>query len=281
MMLSMAGYVFNDAAMKSVLQEVNFHQAIFIRSGIAALLMLIAGWMFGAFKNGHLVVHTMRSRLVWFRTIAELGGTWFFITALMNSSLVNATAILQLLPLSVALAASVFLGEKVGWRRYLAIAIGFGGVLLIIKPGAEEFNVYSLYAVIATLCITVREIITRKFDDQVLSPVVSMFTAVAICLMGLVGMQFFPLDTISKGQAGLFCFAAVMVMVGYLCSVLAMRTGEISFVSGFRYSILIWALVLGIVIFGDIPDIWEIVGAIIIVASGLFVSAREARQKRH
>ena len=76
-------------------------------------------------------------------------------------------------------------------------------------------------------------------------------------------------------------FAAVMVMVGYLCSVLAMRTGEISFVSGFRYSILIWALVLGIVIFGDIPDIWEIVGAIIIVASGLFVSAREARQKRH
>ena len=178
-------------------------------------------------------------------------------------------------PLTITLGAALFLGETVGWRRYAAIIAGFLGVLLIVKPGTDGFNFFAIYALISTLFITMRDLVTRQMPRHIPSLLVSLVTAIVITTMGAIGSLFEPWQPVSGHHIALLVAAACILMVGYVCSILAMREGEVSFISPFRYSILIWALLIGFFVFGDVPDIWSSLGAVIIVASGLFTFYRE------
>lgn len=275
MMLSMAGFVLNDTLMKLVAGELSLFQAILIRGIFATFFMFLLCAYMGVFKGNSSVLRLLGHRTVLFRTIGEAGGTYFFLSALFEMPIANVTAVLQILPLTITLAAALFLGETVGWRRYAAIIAGFLGVLLIVKPGTEGFNFFAIYALISTGFITLRDLVTRKMPDHIPSLLVSLVTAVVITMMGAIGSLFEPWHAVSGSQVAILFGAAAILLVGYICSILAMRAGEVSFVSPFRYSILIWALVLGFVVFGDIPDTLSIIGATIIVASGLFTFYRE------
>jgi drug/metabolite transporter (DMT)-like permease len=214
------------------------------------------------------------------RIIGELGGTVCYLTALMHIPIANATAILQALPLAVTLGAAVFLKEPVGWKRYTAIAVGFAGVLVIVRPGAEGFDAYALLAVVAVCFVTLRDLATRRLSGPVPSLFVAFLTAVSIMLLGAVMLPVTEWQPVEASHLIIIAVGACALFFGYVFSVSSMRVGEVAFVAPFRYTILIWAILLGVVIFGHIPDAWTLVGASIIVATGVFTFYRERRLSR-
>jgi len=272
MSASMAAFVFNDALMKSVSGEVGLYQAILVRGVIVTLLI-------GAYAlyKGALWPRLSFSdwRLLALRSVGEVGSTLCFLTALFHMPLANAIAILQSMPLAVTLAAAVFLGVPVGWRRYTAIAVGFVGVLLIVQPTGSGFNQYSLLAVAAVLFLVLRDLTTRQMSAAVPSVFVAFTAALVVLLVGASVSVVEPWAPLSTGSLVALASAACFIFFGYTCAVMAMRVGDISFVSSFRYTILLWALGLGYFAFGDIPDQLSLVGIAIVTASGLYTFYRE------
>jgi drug/metabolite transporter (DMT)-like permease len=188
----------------------------------------------------------------------------------------NVTAIIQALPLTVSLAGAIFLGEALGWRRLSAIMVGFVGVMLIVRPGGEGFTVYSVYVLLAVACVTVRDLAARRMSHSVPTLRVALFAALGVLLFSGVGTMatetWTQVDPLGLAKlAG----ASVFIIGGYIFSVSAMRSGEIGFVAQFRYSSLLVALVLGLVLFGEWPDRLTLIGSAIIVATGLFTLYRE------
>ena len=272
MMASMAAFVFNDASMKGLSDEIPLFQAIFLRGLLTSFLMVIL-----AQQNGSLSFHFAASDrlLIAIRTAAEIGATVFFITALFKMPLANATAILQVLPLAVTLAGALFLREAIGWRRLIAILIGFIGVMLIVQPGTEGFSIYSIFVILAVVLVTVRDLTVRKLSPNVPSLSVALISALGVtAFAGLasIGEQWvFP----SRLALVQLVAASIFIIGGYVFSVMTMRFGDISAVTPFRYTSLLWALLLGWIAFGDWPNGLTLIGATIVVATGIFTLVRE------
>jgi drug/metabolite transporter (DMT)-like permease len=277
MMASMAAFTANDAFMKAVLAHMPFFQAVFLRGVFTVLLLLPLAHALGAvrlrFPDGD-------GRRVALRTLAEIGAAYFFITAISKMPLANATAILQALPLTVALGAMLFLGEPLGWRRLTAILIGFAGVLLIVQPGAAGFNIYALWALAAVACVTVRDLVTRRLSAAVPSLGVALWAAGGVAVfagLGSLTEVWVPVDVVTFAW---LAAAAGLINAAYLFSVMVMRVGEIGFVAPFRYAGLLFALAIGVGIFGEMPDAAMILGSLIVVGTGLYTFHRERRVAR-
>ncbi len=272
MTLSMAGFTLNDACMKALAGDLPLGQAVFLRGVIASVLIYLLGRSLGALS---FQLPKREWKLIGLRALAEIGSTYTFLMALFNIPIANVTAILQALPLTVALAAWLFLSEPLGWRRLLAIGVGFIGVLLIIQPGGAGFSVWSMYALGTVGFVTFRDIIVRRMARSTPSMTVAFLNAVVITLAfgGMSwGEVWAPVDA---RAVGLLMLAAVFIFGGYLFSVMVMRVGEIGFVAPFRYTGMITALVVGYLFFGDWPDVLTLLGAAIVVAMGLFTLYRE------
>ncbi|WP_407495023.1 DMT family transporter [Pseudooceanicola sp. MF1-13] len=277
MVLSMALFTINDVLMKLLAGEVPLHQILLLRNGAATLVFLALAWRSGAFVRG---LSGRDARLALLRGLAEVATAYFFLTALFNMPLANVTAVLQSAPLMVMVAAALFLGEPIGWRRILAVVIGFSGVLLILRPGPDGFNVFAIYVLISVMCLTVRDIVTRNISKEAPTLLVTAITSGMVAIFfGAkgIGGEWIALDARS---GGLVAGSALMVLGAYLASVQAMRLGEVSFVSPFRYTAMIWALVLGYVVFGDWPTNLTLIGAGIVVGSGMYSFFREMRVTR-
>jgi drug/metabolite transporter (DMT)-like permease len=267
-----SAYVINDAFMKLLFSEIALFQAIFLRSIITVPPVLVMVWITKvAISN----FSKQDKRLILLRVVAEIFTTIAYLTALKHMPLANVTAILQALPLAITMAAALFLSEPVGWRRWTAILVGFVGVLIVVRPGLEGFNIYSLSALMAVIFITVREISTRKLTSEVPTITVVLSTAVGSALFAGIMMIGSELDTVSALSWLLILGAAVAVSIATLLSVMAMRIGEIGFVSPFRYTSMLGAIGLGILLFGDWPDQPTLVGTLIIVSTGIYTFHRE------
>lgn len=277
MMGSMAAFTVNDAIVKLLGGSLPLFQIITLRGALTSVWVFLLARHLGAL---HLRFDRRDRVLVAMRCVSEIGATFFFLTALMNMPLANVTAVLQALPLTVTLGAALIFGEPVGWRRMLAIGIGFCGMLLIVRPGPDGFTTHAIYALLAVTCVTARDLITRRMSSHVPSMVVTLATALTVTGLGLVGsltVSWVPLDL----QSGLLVFgASVFVLIGYLCSVMVMRVGEVGFIAPFRYTSLVWALGLGWLIFGNWPDPVTMLGAGLVVATGLFTLFRERSRRR-
>jgi S-adenosylmethionine uptake transporter len=265
-------YVLNDAIMKLLFADIDFFQAIFLRGLVSLPPLLILALMTKNFLQKY---STKNKRLMGIRILAEIGTTVTFLTALKYMPLANVTAILQSLPLAITMAAAIFLGEKVGWRRWSAILIGFTGVLIIVRPGLVGFSSYSLLALAAVLLLTVREISTRKLDSNIPTVTVAFSTALGSTIFAALMLIGRDWTEVYIASWLLIITAAVSVTVATLLSVVAMRTGDISFVSPFRYTSLIGAIGLGILFFGEWPDGVTFMGACIIVFAGIYSIYRE------
>jgi len=276
MTAAMAAFVFNDMMMKIASDHLTLFQAIFIRGIFTTILVGIMAWRKKALFCA--VSKPDRNILMW-RLVGEIGGTLCFLTALFNMPIANATAILQALPLAVTLAAALFLGEAVGWRRYFAIIVGFAGILIIVRPGSEGFNEYSFWALAAVGFIVVRDLATRRLSSQVPSLFVALLTSVFITLAGALLSPTMEWRAVTGDSLLLLGVAALFILFGYLFSIMTMRIGEIGFVSPFRYTNLIWAILIGIFVFGDIPDQWTLVGSSVVIAMGIYAFHRERRTR--
>lgn len=277
MMVSMAGFVSNDTCMKLMAGEVPLYQLLLLRGILATALLVVIAAILGQ------LTFRMSGRdalLILLRSLAEVGAAYFFLTALFNMPLPNVTAILKSIPLVLSLAAWAFFNEPLGWRRMSAILIGLVGVIVIINPTGDGFNIYSVYALAALGFVVVRDLTTRKLTGAVPSIMVTIATSFAVMVAFGVASAWQDWVVMTPRQTGLTVASALFVCLGYLTSVMVMRVGDISFVAPFRYTGLVWALILGWLVFGFWPSTQTLIGAGIVVGSGLFMLWRERKLSR-
>jgi S-adenosylmethionine uptake transporter len=269
---AMAAFTINDVCMKALSDELPLFQALFLRGMATSAMLFVLARALGGLR---LRLPARDVKIVLLRNVTEVGSAYFFVTAIFNMPIANATAIMQVMPLSITLAGALFLGEAVGWRRLLAILVGFGGVLLIVRPGGEGFNHYSVYALAAVILVTVRDLLSRRLSAEVPNMTVALFNAVAVMVFFGIGSIFTDWAPLSGKAAAQLGMASVLIIGGYIFSVSAMRVGEVAVVAPFRYTALLWALVLGFVVFGDWPGVLTLTGAGIVVATGVYTFYRE------
>ncbi len=271
MMGSMAAFTLNDTFVKATDGALPLLQLLTLRGLISSILLFLLARRLGSL---HLSMGRGDAVLLGLRCASEVAAAYFFLTALMNMPLANVTAVLQVLPLTVTLGAALFFGERVGWRRMLAITLGFSGMLLIVRPGPEGFSLHAAYALAAVGCVTVRDLTTRRMSPQVSSMTVTLTSALSVFVaagLASIWVDWVPLDGRTTALIG---GSSLFVMLGYLLSVLVMRVGEVSFTAPFRYTGLLWALGLGWVVFDHWPAPLTLLGAGIVAAAGLFTFYR-------
>lgn len=277
MVLSMAAFTCNDAVMKAVTQTLPLYESVALR-GMAVLALMVAA----ALVQGdglRLTVPRRDVAALVIRTAADIVSTLLYLLALRQMALADLSAIMQALPLAVTLAAALFFRERLGWRRLSAIGVGFLGVLLILRPGTGAFDTWSAVALLSMMLIVVRDIATRYFSRQVGSGTIAFHAALAVMLSGFVLGAGEDWRMPDLPEAALLLLSAGFLTVGYLTAVATMRVGEISFVAPFRYTSLVWAILLGLALFGEWPDGWTWVGSALVVGAGLYAILRE-RQLR-
>ncbi len=277
MAVSMLSFISNDALMKFLFQTISVEQGIFMRGLVSVPLLALIAYLR---KSLFVRIDWRNWRVILTRAFAELAATMAFLTALSHMPLANITAILQALPLTVTMFAAIFFGEQVGWRRWSAILAGFIGVLIIIRPGGDGFNEYAVLAIVAVACVTVRDAITRCLDRSVPSLFVAFISAIPIFIYGGVATATTGWTVVSGAIIGIVVVAAIAITCGYLFAVMAMRNGEISFVAPFRYTGMIWAILFGFLLFGDLPDAATILGTMIVIGMGVYAFHRERIRQR-
>ena len=268
MCAAMLAFVVNDSFMKAIAQDMPLFQAIALR-GLGASLGLIA---IAYWREGQLNLFPKGAdlRILSLRTVAEVLATVTFLTALVHMPLATLSAIMQALPLAVTLVAALYYRETIPATVWAAIAAGFIGVLLIIKPGFAGFDRWSVMGLISVACVVVRDLSTRHVSGALPSITVAIWAAVSVTGLGLVGSVFEDWQAVALGQGAMLVGATLSLVVGYITVVMVMRVGDVAIVAPFRYTALLWALAFGWVFFGNLPDIYALIGAGIVVASGIF-----------
>lgn len=275
---AMSAFTFNDIFLKLLAGAVPLSQVIVLRSIMVSLAFAGLGlWLGGLRKR--------LSRRDWsillLRSVAEGGAAYCFLTALFNMEIGSLSAILQALPLTVTLGAALAFGEPVGWRRITAIATGFIGVLMIIRPGTADFTVFAFYGLGAVVFSTVRDLATRRLSTEVPSMTAALAAAVVVAAMGAaMSWSDAPWVAPDPGQILLIAAAAALICLAYLAIVMAMRVGEVGFVAPFRYTSLVVAVLAGVILFGERPGPVTLLGMAIVVGSGLYTLWRERQLRR-
>lgn len=278
MCLSMASFTINDTFMKLVTTTLPLFQAIALRGLVAsAALVAIA---LAASEPSQLVPKGADRWKVALRSVAEIGATAMFLTALSHMPLANLSAILQSLPLAITLGAAIVLKEPVGWQRMMAILVGFCGVFLIIKPGTDGFTVWSMLGVLSVACVAVRDLTTRTLTRATPSAAVAVSASVAVTLMGAVITTWHGWVAVSQQEALYLAISSVALVSGYMLAVMVMRVGDIGMIAPFRYTSLLWAILFGWMLLGSLPDKLTVVGSVIVIATGLYTLLRERRLSR-
>jgi S-adenosylmethionine uptake transporter len=274
MSASMVCFIINDTFTKLLTHDVPIGQFILLRGLFAMTFML--GLVIAA---GHLSMTPYAfDRRVLLRAMLDLGATGLFIAALYHTPLPNLTAVLQAVPLTATLLAMMFLGERVSPQRLVAIAVGFTGVLLVVQPGGEGFTVYSLLGGAAMLCVAVRELVTRGIKLHIPTAVVAFSTTALVTTGGAVWTLIEGFQPVTPLGVGKLAAAAFFLTLAQYLAVLALRVGTVSQTAPFRYTIIVWSLISGWLVFGHIPDGWALAGIALIVASGLYAMWRSQRE---
>lgn len=276
MVVSMFAFTAGDAVVKLITQSVPLTQTMFLRGALTTVGLLLIARMSGTLNWQ--VPPRDRPLLAW-RSVAEVSCSILFFIALMRMPLANATAIMQTLPLMVTLAGFVFLGEPVGWRRILAIILGFVGMLMVIQPGGSDFNLWSLLAVMSMLLVVLRDLVTRRMSSAMPTIMIAVFTSATVTLVSLAGSAFEDWGPVTGSAVMLIPLAASTLLVGYLSIVATMRVGELGFVAPFRYTALFWALLLGWWLFDTLPNRLALAGGGLVTLTGIYTLWRERKRR--
>lgn len=277
MVLAMAAFALEDMFVKSASQSLPVGQILML-FGLGGMIL----FMVMARAQGQSLLHPeICTRPMVLRSLAEVIGRLCYTLAIALTPLSSASAILQATPLVVAAGAVVFFGEQVGWRRWVAIAIGFCGVLLVLRPGVGGFEPASIFAVIGMLGFAGRDLATRAAPPSVSNYQLGIYGFAMLIVAGAVALGWTGGATWPSPLVwGQLAAATVIGVIAYNALTGAMRSGEISVVAPFRYTRLVFAMVLGVLVFGERPDLWTLIGSGVIVGSGLFTVLRARYGRR-
>lgn len=273
MLAAMAAFVLNDAMMKQAATELPTGQVIFLRGVI--MVPALAAFLIVTAAPGTL--RALGHPAILARSAAEVGAALLYLTALFHMPIADCTAILQFTPLALTAGAALFLGAHVGWRRWLATLIGLIGVLIIVRPGANAFNPYAALALLSVAFIAARDLITRTLGAEVPTLVIAFMATAAVALSSIGLMPFETWQWPSAAALLALGGASITLLGAQYWIILAMRTGDIAVVAPFRYSIILWAVAAGFLIWREVPDAATWVGIAIVTAAGLYTFVREHR----
>ncbi len=277
MVLAMAGFALEDMFIKRLAGDLPVGQIIMLIGFGGALV-------FGAITTAQgrrLWSLDLLSHPVLLRNFGEIIGTFGFVMAIALTPLSSASAILQATPLAVTLGAALFLGEAVGWRRWSAILVGFCGVLMVIRPGLEGFEPASLFAVQAVIGLAIRDLATRAVPRTISSMQLSTYAFAMLVPTGAMLLAFHGIPALPSALNWRdLALALLCGVLAYYAIVAAMRLGDVAVITPFRYSRLVFALIIGVMLFDERPDAWTLAGAAIIIASGIYTFWRERRLAR-
>jgi drug/metabolite transporter (DMT)-like permease len=271
MSLAMALFIANDALVKQVSATLPGPQLIFIRGLMATTLVLIMAQAMGHLKNWRLLLN----KRLWIRGSLDAAASLAYLTAVFHLPLANATAINLSSPLFITAFAMVFLKEPVALQRGLLILLGFGGVLLVVQPSSAGFNAYAWLAVLATLLHATRDTLTRAIGLHVPAMLMTLSTAVSVALAAggiTLSQNWMPVDSTSLA---LLFGASLLLSMAYYLLIVGMRSGEISLVAPFRYSGLLFALLIGYVVWDEVPNVLGWAGIFLLAMSGLLILRSE------
>lgn len=274
MILSMACFAVEDTFIKLLSARLPATQILFsVGFGGALITLALAVTL-----NVNLADKILLNKHVISRTIADLFGALFFTSAMVLIPMSLLASILQATPLFVTLGAAILLGEKVGWRRWSAIFIGFLGVIIILQPGYGSFQLASLLGLAAVLCLALRDVVTRDMATEIPTLTVTFYACLAMGSAGFIAYPFFGTPIMpTTFEAILLVCAAIIGVTGYFLIVLATRKGDVSVIAPFRYSRLLFSLGLASLILGEMLTLPILLGGLLVVSSGIYTFGRERR----
>ncbi len=278
MALAMAAFNLSDALTKLATQHLPLGETIFVRGLFATAAVAAAVAIDGSWRRAR----DLATPHLGLRLVGEIGATLFYLMALVHVALPNVSAVFQATPLAMTAAAAIFLGEKVGPRRWIAIAVGFVGVTIIVRPGVAGFEPASIWVLVSVAFVVVRDISTARLGMRLPTSLVTLSTAVTVTMLGLALAPFeHAVSTVTAWtvptlpQIGLLALAATALLTGYVSLIRATQLAETSAIAPYRYTLLVWAFLYGLIFFGDTPDLPTWIGAAIVVATGLYTFHRE------
>lgn len=275
MIVAMAGFALEDLFVKLLSSTISTGQ-------ILVVLGVCSSTVFASLarSQGHeLFAAHAWTRVTMARAVVEAIGAVAFVTSLALVPLSTVAAVFQVTPLVITMGGALFLGERVGWRRWSAVIVGFVGVLIIIRPGFSGFDPFVLFVLVSVLFIAARDLITRKIPKEVASTVISFQAFASLICVGtlLMVVKVDPWVAISKLEAAYFLGGVIFGVAGYYGLVAAMRVGDVSTIMPFRYTRLLFSIAIGVALLGERPDRWTLLGAAIIIATGLYTFVRERK----
>ena len=270
MVLGAAVLAANDAVLKWLTTDYHVGQIIFCRGIFASLPLAILIWKAGGLKSlrpVNLTGHALRAVLV-------IVGTFLFVSGLAYLPLAEAIAIAFAGPLFITALAQPLLGERVGWRRWSAVITGFIGIIFIVRPGSAVVQWAVLLPLMASLAGALRDLLTRHLSGQENTVALLFYTTLGVILASLVTIPFIwvPVPIVDWGW---FATSGFLVGFAHFLMIETFRYGEATLVAPFKYSGVIWAGLLGYLIWGDIPDLTAVLGVSIVVLSGVYILHRE------
>lgn len=271
LLTGVAGGLGLDLCAKEILQSYSLEQFVFLRSLIAVIIFLILARRFGG--AGSLMTRRWGWHLL--RTLFAVGAMFGFFYGLSRMPLVNALTLGFTAPLMVTALSVPLLGEQVGWRRWVAVTVGFIGVLIILRPGAQSVTIAHLTVLFGAFCYACLAITARKLADTETSYAMSIYVVAGPLLVSMSLLA-------SSGWRGPDAAGWILFATAGLCSVIAWigiiggyRRASPAMLAPFEYTALIGGAIAGYLFWDEVPDRWVVVGASIIIASGLFVVYRE------
>ncbi len=275
MVLAMAAFALEDMFIKAATVTVPVGQVL-LMFGLAGMIVFAA---LARYHGDRIFDPAGLSRTMVIRSVFEIMGRLCFTLAIALTPLSNASAILQATPLVVAVGAVYVFGETVGWRRWSAICVGFIGVLLILRPGWSGFEPNSIFAVLGTIGFAGRDLATKAAAPQLTNAQLGVYGFAMLLVAGVIALSYTG-GALWPNTAVLIKIAAATLfgVLAYSALTGAMRLGEVSAIAPFRYTRLVFAMIIGVVIFGERPDTWTLIGSAIVVGSGLYTVLRQQRK---
>jgi drug/metabolite transporter (DMT)-like permease len=272
MSASVVVFIFNDALIKLAAETIPAAQVVGLRGIFATVWCALALLATGGWRHAHGVVNPV----VFGRGLLEAAAALTYLTALAHTPFAIATAVNLSTPLFLTVLAILILKEQVRWRRWTATVAGFVGVLMVIQPQPGDINGWTWVVVFSSLIGALRDILGRYVPARVPVGVMSLWSAAAVGISGLAITAFEGWHPMGWRELGLLVAASFLLAIGYQFLMISLRSGaELSVTGSFRYGSVLWALGIGYMVWGDVPNLLAMAGIVVVVISGIYILHRE------
>jgi len=269
-MLGMTLLSSNDVFMKLSSEHLGIGQLLFIRGSIAVAIFSLAMRITGK----PIIAEVAFSKWILLRAFCECGAAFCFITGLSLLPIATASTLVWTSPIFLTIAATLILKEHVAAVRWLAVFVGFIGVMLVANPASVDFSLAMLLPLAAAIFIAARDLVTRKLDPSLHSLYVTWTTLVVVTIAGLL-ISFLDWRPIALTQILWLCASAVLISSAFFVQISAVRLGELSFIAPFSYTGILIAVFYGFVVWEELPGTAMIFGIILIILSGLYILSHQ------